>query len=378
MSTAFYLGGDVECNYNTFKNFKSDLGTSMSDYGQNGQIRTINGVLCFYYNGWHALEEATLPIPANTVFVSYSFNNIFPFYSTINNAITNSDNGWTIIIYPGFYEEDIDISRRHTYAYSKTVLYGSITIDFGNGNTSLSGKAILGDDLGASVKIKNYYAGIIGNVEFESIYEGASLEFQSFVGNVKFDSCNGLGISGTTTLSSPNNELHISCDRINYHIQNTSENIITYLNVNTVHGHLEILNGKTIVHCKYFSGLNVNTNTPIVYISGTSSSVSNLKIVDAEFNPDWDGDPPIWVDTDCTLILQHCSVYNKHDAAIDIIAGSINTHKLKVDNCILNGTNAIDSQLSGQYVHCFGSWGINNVSSSVTMRTESLNIGDIW
>ncbi len=50
--------------------------------------------------------------PQNTKFVSPIYNNVDPYYSSIQEAINNSLDGFVIFIYPGIYNEVISTSKR--------------------------------------------------------------------------------------------------------------------------------------------------------------------------------------------------------------------------------------------------------------------------
>ena len=376
MSTALCLGGDIECNYNTFKNFKSDLGTNMSDYGQNGQIRTINGILCFYYNGWHALGEATLPIPTDTVFVSPSFNNVFPFYSTIIDAINNSDNNYNIIVFAGEYYESVDMSKRHFYFHPNSHVIGECNMDYSSNQCSIEGYGSFYASSGIALHITDSAdSSETHSLEFDSVN---TLVLNTWSGKVKCREIKYglLSILGSSTNETIDKTISIEAPYIE-DINISSYFTKVFINTNYINKSINVIAGDVEVEFKRFG--NDTSNGYKVNVAGTSSSkIATLKLIDGSLPENWDYLTPVIVGDYSKVILQHIWIKNGHREAIFLNGSVRNSHLLKVDNCILIANEAIDSTLTSQDVYCFGSWGQNDVTSNIVMRTEPLNIGVIW
>ena len=376
MSTALYLGGNVECNYNTFKNFKVDLGTSMYDYGQNGQIRTINGSLCFYYNGWHVLGDTTLPIPANTVFVSPNFTNVSPFYSDITSAVSNSNNGDYIIVFPGAYTGNYDLSKRHWYFHSNTQLIGNNDVYY-DSDTSIRGGCVFnGNASGYALNVVFDGPANVGHhiLEFDLACEG-DLILNRWCGIVRCNLCSSISVSGGA-YDSYYKDIFIHIAEITDFTIGSAGNVV-YVNADTIVGNINIVAGDTIIEFKRITGVNATGN--IVTVAGNGATKpAKLKLIDGAFPEDWNAAPPILIGDYGYVDLQHVWIKNAHSEAIRLDGSIRNSHLLKVDNCILIANQAIDATISGQDVYCFGSWGANDVTSNIVMRTEPLNIGAIW
>lgn len=320
---------------------------------------------------------SSLQLPQNTKFVSPNFTNVSPFYNTISAAIDNSNNGDYIIVFPGTYTGDFDLSKRHWYFHSNTTISGHTIIEY-DYNTSVRGGCVFdGCTSGPALRV-SYGSGAILNhvLEFDSAFQGYT-ELNTWCGIVK---CNLIGDSLNIVGSAPDaiyqSGIHISADMIGDIFINSRGSKI-YINSNIIGGAVIALAGDTEIEFKRFTSESVN-NIVTVAGAGIDDKIAKLKLIDGSFPEGHDGAPPILIGDYTQVDLQHIWVKNAHNEAIFLNGSIRNSHLLKVDNCILIANQAIDATISGQDVYCFGSWGANDVTSNITMRTEALNVGSIW
>lgn len=379
--------GTVDFGNNAPLKFNLETVSSLPSAGGNNAKRIVfyNGFM-YYSNGtnWIKLEASigggsTIQLPQNTVFVSPTFNNTSPFYSSPANAILGSTNGSYIVVYSGYYPGDIDMSKRHWYFHSNTSISGESIVAY-DANTSIRGHCDFsgGTSSNALTVSMSGSANVVHELEFNSTIEG-NFVLNQFAGIVK------AGLIGETlqiiggTYDSYNLDLYIKAEAI-WNLSINSPDHRIYIDVQTINGVSYIGCGDTTIEFKKIIYPYTGDDVFTVAGDGADNKLAKLKLIDGRFPEAWDSSTnyPLNIGKYAIVQLQHVWIYNVHCPAVFISSTLSNTHKLKVDNCILIGNSAIDATLTGQQVHCFGSWGQNDVTSNISMQTEPLSVGSIW
>lgn len=332
-----------------------------------------------YYDGiqWVSFpEDNNIQMPENTYFVSSNFNGIAPFFNTINDAVNNSDNNYNIIVFAGTYNESVDMSKRHFYFHPNSHVIGECTMNYSSNQSSIEGYGSFYSPSGIALHITDSAdSSETHSLEFDSVN---TLALDTWSGKVKcreikYGLLSILGGPSDTTIDKTINIEASYIEDINI------SSILTkvFINTNYINKSINVIAGDVEVEFKRFG--NDTSNGYKVNVAGTGSSkIAKLKLIDGSLPENWDYLTPVIVGDYSKVILQHVWIKNGHREAIFLNGSIRNSHLLKVDNCILIANAAIDATLTSQDVYCFGSWGANDVTSNIVMRTEALNIGSIW
>lgn len=334
-----------------------------------------------YFNGteWKSFSDAATSIqfPENTCFVSPNFTDIAPFFSSINSAISSSNNGDYIIVFPGQYNESIDFSKRHTYLHNNVTINGESILSSSD-ETSLSGHGMFYNSYNSNPSLIIYGDVSSNNFNHSVEFEYAmSVKLDAFSGTLKCKHIYYLLEIMGSLVEGINKKMYITASYIK-DINISALNTKVYMDVSHIEGHLEIVSGEAEIEFKTF-GMDTTLGVYKVLAMGSSSSkIAKLKLIDGSLPENWNNTAPILIGDYAQVDLQHVWVKNTHNQCIMLTGNVLNSHLLKIDNCILIANIAIDANISAQDVYCFGSWGQNDVSSNIVMRTEQLNVGAIW
>jgi len=349
---------------------------------------STNAKRYLYYNGvpYYSDGASWLPMtgtppgssaemPERTVYVSPSFSNTYPYFSTLEDAYLGSVNYDTIVVYSGNYAPGpLDMSKRSWMFMPETVVVGN-TLSF----TASYGESIRGScrfELGTAGNF-SVSGGSIGAIilEADSVIEGILM--LDCIGGVRVGQISSALITASSSLPYIDDLLFIDANII-HHIRIESPGFKAMVSTNCL-GSIDMKFGDLTVEFKKSTGAMASDVTRIKIVNTTTKDC-RLKLIDGRLSENWDSGTysPIYISGNVRVELQHIWVQNNHGACIYIDNNSRNEHLLKIDNCILLGNPAVDSAISGENVHCFGSWGVNDVSNNIAMVTEPLNVGAIW
>ena len=379
MANAANYYGNVEFNNNQALGLVLENTYSPSNGIAGKMVYNQNNNKPQYYNGtsWQNFDGTIdTPMPENTYFVSPNFNGIAPFFNTINDAINNSDDNYNIIVFAGTYNESVDMSKRHFYFHPNSRVIGECTMDYSSNQCSIEGYGSFYSLSGIALHITDSAdSEETHSLEFDS---ASNLVLDTWSGKVK---CREIKYGLLSILGGPTDPMiykTISIEAPYIEDINISSYLTkVFINTNYINKSINVIAGDVEVEFKRFG--NDTSNGYKVNVEGISSSkIAKLKLIDGSLPENWDNLTPVIVGDYSKVILQHVWIKNAHREAIFLNGSIRNSHLLKVDNCILIANAAIDATLTSQDVYCFGSWGQNNVTSNIVMRTEPLNIGVIW
>jgi hypothetical protein len=361
-----YTYGDLDFRGGQAKNVCLDNFTALPASPSCGQFGIFNSKLSF----WDGTAWQTLPassagsaqVPANTVFVSPNYTNIYPYFSTLTAAIAGSAAGDKIIVYAGTYVEDISLNYRNWFFMPNTIINGNSTASAAF-NTTIKGNCKF------SKLTLAYAAG--DNYEFEL---AGILILQYSYCNIKANIISDLTITYSLGL--------VSIDAFEVGTINMQYcDYLAYFNFQKLSGAVIITQAKAIMQFEnsiYNSGLQFSIS------SGLDTKRAYLKIIDAKLPEDYNNSTAaILINGYSDIELQHVSIYNHGSASLYndciYIDGTIlNSHKLKLDNCLLFGF-PVNAKIAYQNIYNINSVSVVNPRGSINTLWESIKTySDLW
>lgn len=362
------LYGNLDIKGGQFKTACLEDFASLPAAPTSGRFGMYNSKLSFWDGAaWQMLptpSAGSTQLPANTVFVSPNFTNVYPYYSTLAAARAGSAAGDKIIVYTGTYAESANLNDRNWYFYPMTIITGYSVISSSTNTSSIKG-------YGVFTKLDIYNSD--GNI-FEFEYAG-NLSIQNSLCYLKATTIGSLTIMDCTE------ELCINAICIQSNISISMSDYIVYLNFVELGGQILINQAKAIMqfeHSTMTNGLQA-----LIYSESTSQR-AYLKIIDAKFNENYANSAgAIKISGHSDLELQHVSLYNHGASSLyyDIIyidGTALNFHKIKLDNCLLFGY-PVNAKIANQNVYNINSVAVTAPRGNVNVLWETLKYyTDLW
>lgn len=386
MGTSGSFYGNIDLNNNSLLNNVVEKVITYPSSPVHGRLIYHTGInKPAYFNGneWVILDNPNIAVPIveyplNIVYVSNDFTDNFPFFSSIPTALsyleTEAISHGVVVLMPGDYTVyGFDLNKTILQCMDNTTISSVGDINIGEGAAITGNASIQLYTASYRVKISGGDNSML-RLQAKEVIEGnlnitgyGRIELEQATGVLINSSNGGVGVDS----------IYIKCG-IMHNIQIDSSDCNIFIDTDEL-GYVRQTMGNTIIHFKSSTYINGNSANQIqLYNSGTKRNY--LKLIEGRLSHNFDSSSywPVYVGGLSVLELQHVWMKNNHGACIYIDNTTINTHLLKVDNCVLLGNPSIDSALVNEAVYCYGSWAATNVSLNINMILEPINVGAIW